>query len=127
VILGMNWLPQNEAIVNTSQRIIQLSHGLGDARLVIHLPAPVKATRRAFEAIVQQFQDIPVVCEFLDVSLEFSHESDVEFVIKLKPSMTPISRMSYRMPPNELAELKMQFQDLLEKGFIRLVLHHGVV
>jgi hypothetical protein len=40
-------------------------------------------------------------------------------VIELKPGMAPISRRSYRMPPNELAELKTQLQDLLEKGFIR--------
>jgi hypothetical protein len=40
-------------------------------------------------------------------------------VIELKPGTTPISRRSYRMPPNELAELKTQLQDLLEKGFIR--------
>jgi hypothetical protein len=45
-------------------------------------------------------------------------ERDVEFVIELKPGTTPISRRSYRMPPNELAELKTQLQDLLEKGFI---------
>jgi hypothetical protein len=45
-------------------------------------------------------------------------ERDVEFVIKLKLGTTPISRRSYRMPPNELAELKTQLQDLLEKGFI---------
>jgi hypothetical protein len=37
----------------------------------------------------------------------------------LKPGTAPISRRSYRMPPNELAELKTQLQDLLEKGFIR--------
>jgi hypothetical protein len=37
----------------------------------------------------------------------------------LKPGMGPISRRSYHMPPNELAELKTQLQDLLEKGFIR--------
>jgi hypothetical protein len=43
----------------------------------------------------------------------------VEFVIELKPGMAPSSRRSYRMPPNELAELKTQLQDLLEKGFIR--------
>jgi hypothetical protein len=43
----------------------------------------------------------------------------VEFVIELMPGMTPISIRSYRMPPNELAELKTQLQDLLEKGFIR--------
>jgi hypothetical protein len=40
-------------------------------------------------------------------------------VIELKPGTTPISRRSYRMPLNELAELKMQLQDLLEKEFIR--------
>ena len=43
----------------------------------------------------------------------------MEFVIELKPGMAPISRRSYRMPPIELAELKTQLQDLLEKGFIR--------
>jgi hypothetical protein len=40
-------------------------------------------------------------------------------VIELKPGTTPISRRSYRMPPNELVELKTQLQDLQEKGFIR--------
>jgi hypothetical protein len=64
-----------------------------------------------------------VVCEFLDAFPEdlpgLPPERDVEFVIKLKPGMAPISRRSYRMPPNDLAELKTQLQDLLEKGFIR--------
>jgi hypothetical protein len=40
-------------------------------------------------------------------------------VIELKPGTAPVSRRSYRMSPNELAELKTQLQDLLEKGFIR--------
>jgi hypothetical protein len=48
-------------------------------------------------------------------------------VIELKPSTAPVSRRSYRMPPNELAELKTQLQDLLEKGFIRPVRHLGDV
>jgi hypothetical protein len=78
---------------------------------------------RVYEAIVQEIQDILVVCEFPDVFPEALHglppERDVEFVIELKPGTTPISRRSYRMPPNELAELKTQLQDLLEKGFIR--------
>jgi hypothetical protein len=64
-----------------------------------------------------------VVCEFLDVFPEdlprLPPERDVEFMIELKPGTAPISRRSYRMPPNELAELKTQLQDLLEKGFIR--------
>jgi hypothetical protein len=72
---------------------------------------------------VQEIQDIPVVCEFPDVFPEdlpeLPPERDVEFVIELKPGMIPISRISYRRPPNELAELKTQLQDLLGKGFIR--------
>jgi hypothetical protein len=73
--------------------------------------------------IVQEIREIPVVCEFLDVFPEdlprLPPKRDVEFVIELKPSTTPISRRSYRMPPNELAKLKAQLQDLLQKGFIR--------
>jgi hypothetical protein len=123
VILGMNWLTQNEAVINTRQRSIQLNRGPGEARLMIHVPALIKATRQAFEAIVQEMQDIPVVCEFPDVFPKdlpgLPPKRDVEFVIELKPGTTPISKISYSMPPNELAELKTQLQDLLEKGFIR--------
>jgi hypothetical protein len=64
-----------------------------------------------------------VVCEFLDVFLDdllgLPPDRDVEFKIELVPGTTPISRRPYRMPPNELAELKTQLQELLEKGLIR--------
>jgi hypothetical protein len=43
----------------------------------------------------------------------------VEFVIELKPGTVLISRRAYRMPPKELAELKIQLQELLDKGFIQ--------
>ena len=46
-------------------------------------------------------------------------DRDVEFEIELKPGTAPISRRAYRMPPKELAELKTQLQDLMDKGFIR--------
>jgi hypothetical protein len=46
-------------------------------------------------------------------------DRDVEFAIELIPGTAPISRRPYRMPPNELAELKKQLQDLLKKGLIR--------
>jgi hypothetical protein len=46
-------------------------------------------------------------------------DRDVEFVIELQPGTAPISKRSYRMPPKELAELKKQLQELLDKGYIR--------
>jgi hypothetical protein len=123
VILGMNWLAQNKAIINTDQRTIKLSYGHEEVQLSIPITVPVKASGQVFETIVQEIRDILVVCEFLDVFPEdlpgLPPERDVEFIIELKPGTDLISRRSYRMPPNEMVELKTQLQDLLEKGFIR--------
>jgi hypothetical protein len=46
-------------------------------------------------------------------------DRDVEFVIQLQPGTAPISKRPYRMPPKELAELKNQLQELLDKDYIR--------
>jgi hypothetical protein len=123
VILGMNWLAQHKDILNTDLRTIRLSYGHEEVLLSVPVAIPAKPFGRVYEGIIPEIQDIPVVCEFLDVFPEdlpgLPLERDVEFVIELKPGMAPVSRRSYRMPPNELAELKTQLQDLLEKGFIR--------
>jgi hypothetical protein len=44
---------------------------------------------------------------------------DVEFVIELQPGTAPISRRPNKMAPKELAELKVQLNELLDKGYIR--------
>ena len=44
---------------------------------------------------------------------------EVDFAIELEPGTAPISRAPYRMAPAELKELKVQLQELLDKGFIR--------
>jgi hypothetical protein len=67
--------------------------------------------------------DIPIVCEFPDVFPDdlpgMPPDRDVEFAIELQPGTAPISKPAYRMPPKELAELKIQLQELLDKGYIR--------
>ena len=77
--------------------------------VLLSIPVAIlaKLFGRVYEAIIPEIQDIPVVCEFMDVFPEdlpgLPLERDVEFVIELKPGTAPISRRSYRMPPNELA------------------------
>jgi hypothetical protein len=65
-----------------------------------------------------------VACEFSDVFPEdlpgMPPDRDVEFIIKLQPGTAPISRWSYKITPKELAELKIQLNELLDKGYIRL-------
>jgi hypothetical protein len=45
-------------------------------------------------------------------------DRDIEFIIDLLPGMPPVSKRLYRMPINELAELKKQIAKLQSKGFI---------
>jgi hypothetical protein len=72
---------------------------------------------------VSQGLKVPVVNEFLDVFLEellgMSPDRDIEFVIELKPSTSPIYKTPYRMATPELAKLKEHIKELLEKEFIR--------
>ena len=44
---------------------------------------------------------------------------DVDFYIELHLGMPPISMTPHRMALVELQELKIQIQELLDKGFIR--------
>jgi hypothetical protein len=64
-----------------------------------------------------------VVCDYPDVFPDdlpgMPPDRDIEFVIELQPGTTPILKRAYRTPPRELAELKTQLQELLDKGFIR--------
>ena len=50
---------------------------------------------------------------------ELPPEREVEFSIDLVPGTRPISMAPYRMSAVELAELKSQLEDLLDKKFIR--------
>src|SRR4051812_45471662 len=67
-------------------------------------------------------EDIPVVRDFPDVFPEelpgMPPDRCVEFIVDLMPGTAPISRRPYKMAPRELAELKIQLEALLAKGFI---------
>jgi hypothetical protein len=45
-------------------------------------------------------------------------DRDIKFGIELIPETALISRRPYRMPPDELVELKKQLEELSKKGFI---------
>jgi hypothetical protein len=45
-------------------------------------------------------------------------DRNIEFIIELLPRTPPISKRSYRMPVNELVELKKQIAELQSKGYI---------
>jgi hypothetical protein len=71
---------------------------------------------------VTALEEIRVVQEYPDVFPDdLSHmppDRDIEFLIELLPGMPPTSKRPYRMPVNELVELKKQIVELQAKGFI---------
>jgi hypothetical protein len=89
---------------------------------LVQLPRDIAIHNTTNATLAMAIEDIPVVCEFLDVFPNdlprLPLDREVEFKIEIIPSMTPISRRPYRMPPNELAELKIQLNELLKKGLI---------
>ena len=68
-------------------------------------------------------ENIIVVKDFLDVFPEellgITPEREVDISIEILLGTTPISRAPYRMAPIELKAIKIQLQELLDKGFIR--------
>ena len=65
----------------------------------------------------------PVVCEYVDVFPDelpgLPPQRVVDFSIELHPGTSPISMTPHRMAPVELQELRVQLQELVDKGFIR--------
>ena len=64
-----------------------------------------------------------MVKEFMDVFLEeiprLPPKREIDFEIELESEACPFSKPPYRMVPVELKELKVQLEDLLQKGHIR--------
>jgi hypothetical protein len=122
VLLGVTWMTQNHVSLDISSRTVEINFREHEPT-VLYLPQQEYTNSCTYAITGIKLKDIPIVCEYPDVFPDdlprMPPDRDIEFIIELHPGIGPISKKSYRMPPNELAELKIQLQDLLDKGFIR--------
>ncbi|KAL0548922.1 hypothetical protein IC582_013399 [Cucumis melo] len=143
VILGMDWLAANHASIDCSRKEVAFNppsmasfkfKGEGSRSLpqVISAMRANKLLSQGTWSILASVVDTrevdvslssePVVRDYPDVFLEelpgLPPHREIEFAIELEPCTVPISRAPYRMAPAELKELKVQLQELLDKGFI---------
>jgi hypothetical protein len=121
VILGMDWLTQHQVILDIAARMVEI-HSPTRGHTTLYLPKAEGINLCSYAAVTIQLENITVVCEYPDVFPNdlpgMPPDRDIEFVIELQPGTAPISKRPYRMPPKELAELKNQLQELLDKGYI---------
>jgi hypothetical protein len=118
VILGMNWLTKYQAVIDCAVRSISITDLSGNTVLYWSSPATAPSARFVPEAELYaidvlpplEIHDVPVVCDFLDVFPEelpgMPPDRSVDFVIELVPGTAPVSRRPYRMPPEEVVELR---------------------
>jgi hypothetical protein len=122
VLLGMNWMTQRKVSLDIPSRTVEIGSPEYEPT-ILYLPQQKYINPCTYATTGIKLKDIPIVCEYPDIFPddlpEMPPDRDIEFIIELQPGTAPISKRSYRMPPNELAELKIQLQDLLDKGFIR--------
>ena len=109
-------------LLDISSRAVEID-SLTHGHSVLYLPHSEHVNLCAYAMKDIRLEDIPVVREYVDVFPNdlpgMTPNRDIEFVIELQPGTAPISKRPYRMTPKELAELKIQLQELLDKGFIR--------
>ena len=140
VILGMDWLTAYRVVIDC-ERMRVTSYTQDGTRVVFQgdkhdiLPQTVYESRcqgqlagwlasLTLEDEERPDLDLPrVVCEYVDVFPDelpgLPPQRVVDFGIELHPGTSPISMTPHRMAPVELQELRVQLQELLDKGFIR--------
>jgi hypothetical protein len=122
IILGMDWLSKYDGVIQCTKKAVRLTKK--DETTVMFV-ATVQADQASMlsHMKVTALEEILVVQEYPNVFLEelpdVPPNHDIEFLIELLPGTPPISKRPYRMPVNELVELKKQLAELPGKGFIR--------
>jgi hypothetical protein len=118
----MSWMKRQKAVLDISARLLRLNSPVY-GKVTLHLPAISRIKASLHHVVEKRLEDIHVVCEFPDVFPDdlpgMPPESAIEFKIELQPGIAPISKAPYKMSREELAELKIQLKDLLDKSFIR--------
>jgi hypothetical protein len=91
--------------------------------VTLHLPVISRIKDCLHHMVERMLEYIQVVPQFPDVFPKdlsgMPPEIAIEYKIELQPGTAPIAKAPYKMSPLELIELKVQLQDLLDKGFIR--------
>jgi hypothetical protein len=111
----MDWLSKYDRVIQCTRRAIRLTKKDG---ITVKFVAAVQSNQASMlnQIEVTALEEIIVVQEYSVVFpkelLGMQPDRDIEFLIELLPGTPPISKRPYRMPVNELVELKKQIAEL---------------
>jgi hypothetical protein len=122
IILGMDWLSKYDRVIQFARKAVKLTKkDRTSVEFVAIVQSDLDGKLNQTKAIA--LENIRVIQDYPDVFPKelpgMPPDRDIEFLIELLPETPPISKRPYRMPVNELVELKKQIAELQAKGFIR--------
>jgi hypothetical protein len=118
----MDWLRKYDRIIKCARRLVRLTKTDGTT---VEFVAAMQSNQGSIlnQTKVKALEENIVVQEYPNVFPEdlsgMPPDHDIEFLIELLPGTPPVSKMPYRMPVNELVELKKKISELQATGFIR--------
>jgi hypothetical protein len=122
VILGISWMKAHRAVLDIAGQLVHLDspvYGKG----ILHLPAISHIKASLHHMVELKLEDIHVIRDYPDVFPDemprVPPERAIEFKIELQPGTAPVVKAPSKMSPVEMKELKVQLQELLDKGYIR--------
>ena len=144
ILIGMDQLEQHHVMLDCLHKSIFCTDSQGNQVKVQGIPKKVsirkifvlqakKCLRKGCKLFAVNIQDIEsdreqrieyflILQEFKDAFLKeipgLPLKRDLDFSIELTPGSVPYSKPPYCMSAPELVELKLQLQELIEKGYI---------
>jgi hypothetical protein len=118
----MDWLSKYDRVIQCVRNAVKLTKKDGTSVEFISL-VQSGPDNKLNQTKAIALEDIRVVQDYPDIFPEelpgMPPDRDTEFLTELLPETPPpISKRPYRMPVNELVELKKQIAELQAKGFI---------
>ncbi|GKE79868.1 hypothetical protein Tco_1549868, partial [Tanacetum coccineum] len=122
VIMRMDWLSQNKAVIVCNEKVIKIPlEGSGILRVQGERRLGVAKALMNAKIDEPKVGDISVVRDFIDVfpeELSMTPRRKVKFRIGLVHGATPVAKSPYRLAPSEMQELSGKLQELQDKGFM---------
>jgi hypothetical protein len=115
-------MKMHRVVLDISAHLVHLDSPIY-GKVSLQLPSVAHLQASIYVAVANSLDEIHVVHEYMDVFSDdlsgMPPDRAIEFKIELRPGTAPVSKRPYPMAQNEMAELKTQLQELLDKGYIQ--------
>jgi hypothetical protein len=114
-------MKMHKVVLDISTKLVHLNSPVY-GKVTLYLSAISRIKASLHHVVERKIEEIHIVREFSDMFPDslpgMPPKRVIKFKIELQPGTAPIAKAPYRMTSVELAKLKVQLNDLQDKGYI---------